>query len=928
MFTKLQKNKWLSRLLLIAMLFTLLPAPVWAEGEEPDSLITAAPENFDANIKSDTLPPEIVAALNWEAPTLADPFGSAKDYNIFLLGADSGATLKDFHECEGPAAINGNIDNLTGQLSFSPSPWTGVGQPTTSDMLIGTIANGTITNGRIPMMVGIGSLLCADDIDRSVDFQGNGGIIYTHQADTLNSFFAQALSDLYTMNKTLLALPENASISNNDADWLTLIGDPQANTQVFNIDLTGITKPWTITNTQNIEPTDHIIFNISSSSPTVDFKISTLSGLLNHEDKFSRVIFNFAPNITKINLNGVSPVPGSIYAPNADVEAFSGGVSINGYLVARSLTGFSGFECHWFPWDTQEPAIPEYPSLILTKNIALSSATSKLPTNETAFTFQVVNTSGEIFVSKEVTIPAGEAQVKVAIEAADWDTAALNDAFAENTSLALTLQEVAGEDEHWQYDSSSYSFTLTKEGIDYVISEPEAMPELVFTNTYVNDPVTIPVSKQVINPSLADQMLAYIPDGAAFTVQLLDGQAEAASVTLSAATDWAGSLSVEKPIRGIKTYTLHEIAPDPLPAGWQYAEDIPVSVRADGTITYDGKLLSDNDPLVITNIYNSAELVVSKMLVNTPAGTTLNDLAFTFGLFADENAAVPLRTATVVYKDVTAKALFTDIPAPLAKNETFTYYLKELTDEPISGWQYDDTVYTITVDSQGQITWDGAYGAELTFTNVHKAAVSFTKMVEAQGFNAALPEEYTFTFTLTPQAGTPGDAQTVTLTKSKDGQFAGKGAFTDLPVPLEGTHTYLLTEVKGSAPGWQYDDTVYTVTIDSQGQVTITQPEIEKTSAVFHNIYKTPTQITMQKVMRYRHNGVWAPIPKGDYTFRFTLYRDEALTQTVGTAQATLHSNGSQDTISAPLSFLPDTDFAILPDGVYYVQEEPLADSH
>lgn len=165
------------------------------------------------------------------------------------------------------------------------------------------------------------------------------------------------------------------------------------------------------------------------------------------------------------------------------------------------------------------------------------------------------------------------------------------------------------------------------------------------------------------------------------------------------------------------------------------------------------------------------------------------------------------------------------------------------------------------------------------------------------------------------------------MSKIKDGQFAGKGSFTDFPVPLEGTHTYQLSEVKGNVPGWQYDDTVYTITIDSQGQVTSTK-DGQTVSPVFHNIYKTPTQSTMQKVMRYRHNGVWAPIPQGDYTFRFTLYSDEALTQTAGTAQATVSSNGSQDKISAPLSFTPYTDFGILADGVYYVQENPLTDSH
>lgn len=348
-------------------------------------------------------------------------------------------------------------------------------------------------------------------------------------------------------------------------------------------------NPWTITTIKGVDPTDHIIINISSSSPTVDFKISTLDGFLNSKDKLNRVIFNFAPNITTINLNGISSVPGSIYAPNADVVAYgSGGTSINGHVIAKSLTGVPGFECHWFPWEIQEPAIPQYPSLTLTKNLALSSSTSNLPTTDTTFTFQVVDADDNIYASIGATVPAGKTNIEAAIVATDWDTEALSNALEKNTSLTLTLREAAGEDAHWQYDSREYTFTLTKEGIDYVISDPTSLPKLVFTNTYVNDPVTLPVSKQVLNPSLADPALAYIPDDAAFTVQLLDGTTAAASVTLSAATDWAGSFSIEKPSTS-KTYTLHEVAPDPMPAGWQYAEDITVSVDKDGTITYNGR---------------------------------------------------------------------------------------------------------------------------------------------------------------------------------------------------------------------------------------------------------------------------------------------------------------------------------------------------
>ena len=97
MFKKSTKKIWLSRLLLITMILTLLPASAWAE--EPVQPV---------EIK---LPDSIVEALTWQGATSSNPFGSAKDYNLFLLGAGSDATLQNFHESEGPVAVNGDVDS-------------------------------------------------------------------------------------------------------------------------------------------------------------------------------------------------------------------------------------------------------------------------------------------------------------------------------------------------------------------------------------------------------------------------------------------------------------------------------------------------------------------------------------------------------------------------------------------------------------------------------------------------------------------------------------------------------------------------------------------------------------------------------------------------------------------------------------------------
>ncbi len=945
MFKKSTKKIWLSRLLLITMILTLLPASAWAE--EPVQPV---------EIK---LPDSIVEALTWQGATSSNPFGSAKDYNLFLLGAGSDATLQNFHESEGPVAVNGDFSSTRDWVGFNAS---GAMGGYNENVAIGALINGSFVS------TGLTSIDVGPNIDQDYlvitgtpqvpDWFTKVYQVPNYQA-TIDAFFDDAARDLHNMNETLLGWPTTGSIGNTNYG-IELKGDAAYETQVFTFTSDQLSR---LTNNgklyvdlDTVAQNDPIIINVTASGNTKELSLPFQVTSSTLPPYAQRIIFNIDPQITTINLDSGTYLQGSLLAPNAHVFAYSGGSSVNGHLIAQSLVGYDGFECHWIPWSgsLEKPTVPNYPDLTITKNIESASNTISKPKEDAAFDFEVVGADNTtVYGEARITVTTTESSSTGSVQ---WNKEALKSYFSaeENTFLSLTLWEKAdAANEHWQYDTTTYTMTMSLDANgDYVLTD-DNIPEagLSFTNKYVNKPVKIPVQKQIIRGGDREGYLEW-PESAAnstFTVELYSAEQDPpkdttpiTAVELSAANDWQGTLTIEKPTLGSQTYTLRETVPDPVPAGWQYAEPITVTISSDGTVTYGEKntTLGANDTLPITNTYNSTQLAVTKKLVNVPGFTTIDDLTFSFGLFTSETATEPLRTATVDPRSYgettqTLAALFTDIPAPLDETP-YTYVVRELADAPLSGWQYDQRTYTITVSQDGTVSWDGMAPEDksLLFTNVHQAAVFFTKFVEAQGVNAALPDTYAFTFTLTPaDEVTPAiEPDSITLSKTADKSFSSNGSFSNIPVPAEGMYTYQLAETQESVQGWQYDTAQYIVTIDSEGQVTyynakdLESPLPPLAQPQFKNIYKTPTSIEMTKQLRHQRNSQPSAVPAGSYEFTFSIFSDAAMTTDtqVGTALAVLTSNGSQLTPKAHLEFKLNTEFGILADGMYYIREDAL----
>ena len=154
----------------------------------------------------------------------------------------------------------------------------------------------------------------------------------------------------------------------------------------------------------------------------------------------------------------------------------------------------------------------------------------------------------------------------------------------------------------------------------------------------------------------------------------------------------------------------------------------------------------------------------------------------------------------------------------------------------------------------------------VVFTNTPKAAtleLNVTKEITGK-----TNSDETFTFTLTGKDGAPmPQNSTVAITG------AGNKNFAPITFTNVGTYVYEVTEVKGNASGYTYDDSTYTVTVvvtDQDGQLTaaktVKKGDAEVQALTFTNTYtaKGSLSLTATKTV----NG---ETPRDDQTFDFEL---------------------------------------------------------
>ena len=282
-----------------------------------------------------------------------------------------------------------------------------------------------------------------------------------------------------------------------------------------------------------------------------------------------------------------------------------------------------------------------------------------------------------------------------------------------------------------------------------------------------------------------------------------------------------------------------------------------------------------------TNDYQVKETAYTPGIEKTMSGEKrVEDAAFAFTLTPDENnpadgavLAKDGQDASLVLnpQETQKEADFGAIVFRKAGTYRFTI-VEEKGNE--KGYTYDDSVWILTVevkDLGGELTVSD-YGYErrqdgeerkenALFTNLYQPqGTDFTPKVTKRMTGDDRPDETTFRFYLTPEPDNPengakienGDTQAViTVPKgsaAKD-EFSAQDGLGTIAFEKAGTYRFRIQEEIGDKSGYQYDGSIWTLTVvvfDTGGSLEISQAvysagaETSLERAVFTNRYEKP----------------------------------------------------------------------------------------
>ncbi len=360
-----------------------------------------------------------------------------------------------------------------------------------------------------------------------------------------------------------------------------------------------------------------------------------------------------------------------------------------------------------------------------------------------------------------------------------------------------------------------------------------------FTNTYSSTgsaTVTIDLNKAVTNPSGSD--LATL---AGFTFGLYDAAGDLAFESAATTDRGFARLVMTYTEIGTYEYTLKEIVPDPVPAGWTYSSvsyKVTVVVSDDGeggmtAVIYlqgiaDGATSGISATFTNTYVPGNAQLPIDFV---SKALTGRDQIAGEFKFeVRDAQTGDVILTGT---NDAAGKVTF-DGTLTFDKVGIYYFNIVEVGTDG-NGVTMDKTTYRVTVtvtDVAGQLTATYALvnheGNIIIFRNTYTTtpatyAISGDKTLRGR---ALLNDEFQFILTaaLDAQGNVAQDAQTWTAWNFLDGSFV----FPQITYTAAGTYYYTVHEqaAAGESYGIQYDDTVFVVTVvvtdDGKGTLSVT----------------------------------------------------------------------------------------------------------
>ena len=443
-----------------------------------------------------------------------------------------------------------------------------------------------------------------------------------------------------------------------------------------------------------------------------------------------------------------------------------------------------------------------------------------------------------------------------------------------------------------------------------------------FTNTYSvrgYATVTIDVNKSIDNIGGADKSLSGYKFG------LFNAQGQQVS-TLTTTERGFARFVLTYDAEEMNTseeefhYILKEIAPNPMPKGWNYStKEVSVTVKVkdngNGTISaviYEGVAEPTNAGTAIstafTNVYNPADAELEIDFVKKElSGRDMNSNDnFTFEVQLQDGTPVLYGsnngTETVTFNDT----------LKFDKVGTHFYNIVE-TSTNGKGVTVDKTTYSVIVnvtDTNGQLTANyvlvNAVGEEVVFRNTYRAAdttysISGTKELSGR---TLLNDE--FTFVLAEALNVNGDVADDTRIYETHNEFGGKFTFPEITYTKAGTYYYVVTEKQnsGSSYGIKYDTNKYVVTVtvidDTENGKLVASANLDADDIVFNNKYvaeSTSKHIDGEKVLTGK--------TLVDGEFEFELWQSNENWEYVGTQYIQTVSNDQTGNI--PFTFVDYT---------------------
>lgn len=263
-----------------------------------------------------------------------------------------------------------------------------------------------------------------------------------------------------------------------------------------------------------------------------------------------------------------------------------------------------------------------------------------------------------------------------------------------------------------------------------------------------------------------------------------------------------------------------------------HSETVAVIVTDNGEGTLDTEVEYDEDGAVFNNAYEAfgeATIEAAKVL----NGTELVAGQFEFGLFEGDT-----QVGGAVTNGADGTIIFT-IPYSNVDLGTHVYTVRELVGTPQTGYTYDGSSKTVTVEvtdnGDGTLSTEVEYGGDMTFTNTYKPLPTEVTLEAEKVLKGRSLVAYEFSFRVTDEDGN--------VVSSGTNDASGKIVFSAIPITEAGTYIFTAYEMKGSGDNMTYDGAEYTfevVVVDEDGQLVVKEVVPQDGKVTFTNTYTPP----------------------------------------------------------------------------------------